>query len=85
MSPLDARVMSLFDTVEEKYHQRDMDNIYKSNAFFKAEYNHKKKVLTRGVRSKVSRGILPFIEQEQLSSRKLHIDTRGKSKVAVLK
>ena len=30
LSPLHARVMTLFDTAERKHHQCDMDNIYNS-------------------------------------------------------
>ena len=40
MLPLHARVMKLFDTVEEKHHKPATDNIYKPAAFFKAAYNH---------------------------------------------
>ena len=36
MLPLHARVMAIFDTVEEKRHQYAMDNIYNSDTFFKA-------------------------------------------------
>ena len=52
MLPLRAIVMSLFDIAEEKHHQCAMDNIYKSDAFSKAIYNHAKKLLTRSVTSK---------------------------------
>ena len=33
---LHARVMAFFDNVEEKHHQCVMDNLYNSDAFFKA-------------------------------------------------
>ena len=39
LSPLDARFIDLFDTVERKHQQRAMDNIYNSSTFFKAAYN----------------------------------------------
>ena len=42
MFPLQARVMPSFNTVEEKYHQCEMYNIYNSGAFSKAVYNHEK-------------------------------------------
>ena len=40
MLPLHARVMDIFDTVEEKHHKCTMDNIYNLDAFFKSSYNH---------------------------------------------
>ena len=40
--PLDARVMALFDIVEGKHHQCEMDNIYNSDDFFKAASNNEK-------------------------------------------
>ena len=42
MVPLHAIVVAFFDTVEGKYHQRAMYNIYNSDAFSKASYNHEK-------------------------------------------
>ena len=40
--PLHDIVMASFDTVEEKHHQRVMDSLYNSDAFYKAAYNHEK-------------------------------------------
>ena len=42
MLPIHATVMDFFDTVDEKNHQRAMDNLYSSDDFFKAVYNHEK-------------------------------------------
>ena len=77
MSPLDARVMAIFDTVQEKNHQLAMDNLYNSATFFKAAYNHEKKVLTHGVTRKLMIGILQCIKQKELNKKKSHIETRG--------
>ena len=85
MSPLDFRVMALFYTVEEKHHQCTIDNIYNSATFFKAAYNQEKKFLTNGVTRKVMRGIPSWIKQEELNSKKSHIETRGTENSAVLK
>ena len=52
-----SRVMDLFDTVERNPHQCAMDDLYKSSAFFKAAYNHEKKVQTCGVANKLIIGI----------------------------
>ena len=54
LSPLHARVMSLFDVLEEYYHQCAMDNLYNSVSFCRAAYNHKMKVLCHGVARKGS-------------------------------
>ena len=59
--PPDAIVMALVETLEEKYHQCAMANIYNPATFFKATYNHEKKVLTHGVTRKGMKGILSFI------------------------
>ena len=42
MSPLHSRVLSLLDTLKEKYHICDMDNLYNSVVFTKASYNREK-------------------------------------------
>ena len=38
--PLDDRVITLSDTVQEKHHKCAMDDLYNSANFFKAEQNH---------------------------------------------
>ena len=42
MLPLYARVVDFFDTEEGKHHQCAMENLYNSDAFFKAVNNHEK-------------------------------------------
>ena len=39
MLPLHDIVVAFFDTVEGKHHKCSMDNLYNSDAFFKASYN----------------------------------------------
>ena len=36
LSPLHSRVMELFDDVRDSYHHYTMDNLYNSDAFFRA-------------------------------------------------
>ena len=62
-----------------------MDNLYNSATFFKAAYNHEKKVLTHGVTRKLMIGILSCIKQKELNTKKSHIETRGTEKESVLK
>ena len=42
MLPLYSRVMALFYTVNEKHHKWSMDNLYNSDAFSKAAYDHER-------------------------------------------
>ena len=85
MSPLHSRVMSLFDSLEENYHQCAMDNLYNSVNFCKRAYNHEKKVLVHGVTRKGMRGIPKCVIQEEVKSKKGQIEVRGTTKCAVLK
>ena len=78
--PLYAIAMPLFDSVEGKHRQCAMENIYNLATFFRAAYNHNKKVLICGVTRKLMIGIRPFVTQEELNSKKGNIETRGTSK-----
>ena len=64
LSPLHFRVMSLFDTVQDKYHVCGMDNLYNSATFCKRAWNHKWKVKVHGVTRKGMRGIPACVSQE---------------------
>ena len=84
LSPLHSRVMALFDSVKEDYHQCAMDNLYNSAAFCKASYNHPRKVLCHGVTRLGMRGIPPSVQQKEVKNRKEQISVRGTVKAAVL-
>ena len=84
LSPLHTRVMSLFDVLEESYHQCAMDNLYNSAAFCRAAFNHKWKVLCHGVARKGNRGIPVCVSQKEMISRKDQLKVRGTVKAAVL-
>ena len=56
-SPLHSRVLCLFDSLKDKYHQCGMDNLYNSAKFCRAGYLHDMKVLCHGVTRKGGRGI----------------------------
>ena len=84
LSPLHARVMSLFDVLEENYHQCAMDNLYNSAAHCRAAFNHKRKVLCHGVARKGNRGIPACVAQKEMVSRKDQLKVRGTVKAAVL-
>ena len=70
LSPLNSRVMALFDTLEDDYHQCAMDNLYNLAVFCWAAVNHKRKVLCHGVARKVGRGIPSCVVQEEIKDRK---------------
>ena len=57
LSPLHARVMWLFDSLNDKFHHCAMDNLYNSAAFCKAAFKHGYQVLVHGVTRKGMRGI----------------------------
>ena len=85
LSPLHSRVMSLFDTVNDKYHVCGMDNLYNSTTFCKRAWNHTKKVKVHGVTRKGMRGIPSCVVQNEEKARKKQLMVRGTTKAAVLK
>lgn len=85
LSPLHARVMSLFDTLKDKYHECAMDNLYNSAKFCKVAANHPKRVLCHGVTRKGMRGIPKSVQQQEAKTREEQLAVRGTVKAAVLK
>ena len=77
--------MALFDTIYDDYHQYKMVNFFNSDAFCWAAYNHKLKVLCRGVTGKRGRGIPPSVIQEDLKSKKGKLESPRTTKVDVMK
>ena len=84
LSPLNSRVMALFDAVKDSYHHCTMDNLYNSAAFCRAAFNHTRKILCQGVTRKGMRGIPPCVLQVEQKSRKDQIKVRGTVKAALL-
>ena len=84
LSPLHARVMALFDSLEDKFHRCGMDNLYTSGRFCKAGYCHPKKVLIHGVARKSGRGIPSSVLQDEVQNRNLQAQVRGTVKAAQL-
>ena len=82
--PLHARVMSLYDTLKEKFHHIGFDNLYNSAAFFRASFLHPKKPLVHGVTRKGMRGIPLCVQQEEMKNRTLLDSVCGTVKVAKL-
>jgi hypothetical protein len=85
ISPLHARVMYMFDSLKERYHQCGMDNLYISAKFLAAASAHDKCVLVSGVCCKGGRGLPKSVLQEEVKSRTEQIRVRGTVKAAVLK
>ena len=83
-SPLHARVMALFDTLEEKYHHAGFDNLYNSASFCRASYNHNKNVLCHGVTRTGGQGIPACVKQDKMKNRTKQLQVRGTVKAAKL-
>ena len=84
LSPLHARVMSLFQQLPLKHYICGMDNLYMSAKFAKvAMIDSEKNVLIHGV-TRASRGIPPCITQEAVTKKEDLLRTRGTMKAAVL-
>ena len=68
-SSLHSRVLYLFDSLKDKYHQCGMDNLYNLAKFCCAAYLHKKKVLCHGVTRKGDRGVPECVKQVEVTRR----------------
>ena len=66
LSPLHTRVMSLFDSLTDQFHECGMDNLYMSAKFCKDAYNHPAKVKLHGVARKAGRGLPLSVIQEEM-------------------
>ena len=64
LSPLHARVMCLFDHLEDQFHECGVDNLYMSAKFCRDAYTHHKKVKLHGVTRKDGRGLPRYIISE---------------------
>ena len=69
ISPLHARVMSIFDSTKDKFHVCGMDNLYNLDLFCKRTFRDEMKVLVHGATRKVIRGIPPAVNQEEVKNR----------------
>ena len=56
-SPLHARILGMFDQLEEEYHNCWFDNLYLSAKFVKALFTHDKKIRISGPTRKSGRGL----------------------------
>jgi Transposase IS4 len=83
-SPLHARMLSLFDALEEPYHRVWMDNLYLSAKFCKGCFKHDNKVLLAGVTRKSGRGFPLSVLQEEVKNKNELLKVRGTVKAAVL-
>ena len=70
MSPLHARLMSLFDSTKDKFQVCSMDNLYNSDLFCKRSLSHEMKVMVHRVTRKGIRSVPPTVNQEEVKNRK---------------
>ena len=75
--PLHARVMSLFDGLEDLYHVCGVDNLYMSAMFCKDAYNHPCKIKLHGVARKGGRGLPTAVLQEEVTNKVEQEKVRG--------
>jgi hypothetical protein len=84
LSPLHARVMSMFDQLKDEYHNCWFDNLYLSARFANAAFNHEKKVRISGPTRKGGRGLPQCVIQEEVKNPNEIRAVRGTVKAAVL-
>ena len=82
--PLHARVMCLFDHLEDQFHECGVDNLYMSAKFCRDAYTHHKKVKLHCVTRKDGRGLPRCIIQEAVDSKIEQEKVRGNERAAVL-
>lgn len=85
LSPLHARVLSLFDMLDDKCHHVSMDNLYNSAKFCKDCFNHPMKVLVAGVTRGGLRGVPECIKMVEMDTPAERALVRGTVKAAVLR
>ena len=76
--------MALFDSVEDKYHECWMDNLYNSASFCKKAFSHEKKAVVPGVKRKWMCGIPRCMKQELVENNAAQQHVQGTVKVSVL-
>lgn len=69
VSRLHARCVTLFNLLQNEYHQVKLDNLYNSGKFRKLSRNYKKKVFNSGVIRKDNRGVPSCIYQVEKKSK----------------
>ena len=83
-SPLHARILGMFDQLEEEYHNCWFDNLYLSAKFAKASFTHDKKIRISGPTRKSGRGLPKCVIQEEKKNPSEIRAVRGTVKAAVL-
>ena len=85
MSPLHARVHSLWDQLPSKYYACAIDNLYMSTKFCRSAWRCKQKVMIYGVARSDNRGVPKCVHQVAVTKKSDLEQARGTLKVAHLK
>ncbi len=83
-SALHSRMLFLFDTLKDKYHDVGMDNLYLSLKFCQEAFTGKNSVMMHGVTRRKGRGLPSCIIQNEETNNKKAEKIRGMMKAAVL-
>ena len=74
MSPLHARVLSLFDSTKDKFRVCGVDKLYNSALLCNRTFSHLAKVMIHGVTRKGMRGIPTSVKQEGVKNGKQQLE-----------
>jgi hypothetical protein len=83
-SALHSRMLFLFDTLKDKYHDVGMDNLYLSLKFAREAFTGKNQVMMHGVTRRTGRGLPSSVIQNEEKNQKKAEQIRGTTKAAVL-
>jgi len=84
ISPLNSRVLFMFDQLPSKNHVCGLDNLYNSVKFCREAYIGKNQIMVHGVTRRVNRGLPAMVIQEEVKNKKKQEEVRGTTKAAVL-
>ena len=83
-SPLHARVLALYDCLNDDFHQVRFDNLYMAAKFALRSFQHKKHIMVEGVTRVGARGLPQEIMQVEVTTKAAIAAAKGAVKAAVL-
>ena len=83
-SPLHARVMALYDSLQDDFHRVRFDNLYMAAKFALASFQHQRRVMVEGVTRTHARGLCNEVVQMEVKGKERINAVKGTVKAAVL-